>query len=170
MPVLASVLLKAGQHGEPCVVRLLTARYRKDGQRLARPEGMGHRHLLATAGPSAHWRWIGKGAMPVMDEGDIIVRLSTVPPSSLDESIRLNTRLQRALMEVPRGEGSSQERARRTGAGSDGVESDRHVPRAQALLGNGKSPKAALLDSLRAKLWTLSWCPRLPSPSPSRCG
>lgn len=154
VPVLASVLLKAGQHGEPRVVRLLTARYRQLlGHALARPKAWVIGTLLATAGAVGALAWIGKSFMPVMDEGDIIVSVEHGAAIQLDESIRLNTRLQRALMEVPEVKGI----VARTGSDELGLDpmglnqTDTFLvlkPRSEWQVAN----KAALLDSLRAKL------------------
>jgi cobalt-zinc-cadmium resistance protein CzcA len=100
IPVLASFLIGKVSHDEPLIVRLM--------HRLYEPVlGWSLRHaplvvaaalalLAATAGV---FPLIGKTFMPTLDEGNVIVQLEKLPSISLEESLGLDLRVQRALLE-----------------------------------------------------------------------
>lgn len=102
VPVLASWLLKQGAHSDPWLVRKAMAIYEP-----ALVWSLAHARmvviaavlgLVATAGV---YTLIGKTFMPVMDEGDVILQLEKLPSISLEDSVKLDLRIQQALMRVP---------------------------------------------------------------------
>jgi cobalt-zinc-cadmium resistance protein CzcA len=101
IPVLASFLLgKTAHHAEPWLPRVLRRRYEPILRAcLARPRwvvvGAGVL-LLLTAGV---YTQIGKTFMPTLDEGDIIVQVEKLPSITLDQSVRLDKRIQKAILE-----------------------------------------------------------------------
>ncbi len=99
VPVLASWLLKQGAHSDPWLVRKAMAIYEP-----ALTWSLAHVRivvtaavlgLLATAGVYA---LIGKTFMPVLDEGDVILQLEKLPSISLEDSVKLDLRVQQALL------------------------------------------------------------------------
>ncbi|WP_375188615.1 efflux RND transporter permease subunit [Sphingobium yanoikuyae] len=103
VPVLASLGLKPGHHGEPWIMRKLTPRYRAllDG-------AFGRKRLvygLATLGlvlAGLAYGAVGKTFMPSMDEGSVIVQTAKLPTINLDQSVLGDTAVQRSLMkDVP---------------------------------------------------------------------
>ncbi|WP_313394141.1 CusA/CzcA family heavy metal efflux RND transporter [Sphingobium yanoikuyae] len=103
VPVLASLGLKAGHHGEPWIMRKLTPRYRAllDG-------AFGRKRLvygLAALGlvlAGLAYGAVGKTFMPSMDEGSVIVQTAKLPTINLDQSVLGDTAVQRSLMkDVP---------------------------------------------------------------------
>lgn len=103
VPVLASLGLKAGDHGEPWIMRKLTPRYRAllDG-------AFGRKRLvygLAALGlvlAGLAYGAVGKTFMPSMDEGSVIVQTAKLPTINLDQSVVGDTAVQRSLMkDVP---------------------------------------------------------------------
>ncbi|MCW1382535.1 CusA/CzcA family heavy metal efflux RND transporter [Novosphingobium sp. KCTC 2891] len=102
VPVLASLGLKAGHHGEPWIMRWLTPRYRAllagafDRRRMVYAlSGAGL--LLAVLAYGA----VGKTFMPTMDEGSVIVQLTKLPSINLAKSLEGDMAVQRALHRVP---------------------------------------------------------------------
>jgi cobalt-zinc-cadmium resistance protein CzcA len=102
VPVLASWLLKQGAHTDPWLVRKAMAIYTPvldwslAHVRIVVVAAM--LGLLATAGV---YTLIGKTFMPVLDEGDVILQLEKLPSISLEDSVKLDLRIQQALMRVP---------------------------------------------------------------------
>ena len=103
IPVLSSFLLGKVSHEEPWVVRQLLRVY---GPVL----GWSLRHqgiviglaLTLLVGAGALYTRIGKAFMPSLDEGDLIVQLEKLPSINLAESIAIDQRVQRAILdEVP---------------------------------------------------------------------
>ncbi|WP_434403409.1 efflux RND transporter permease subunit [Sphingobium sp. DN12] len=103
VPVLASLGLKAGHHGEPWIMRKLTPRYRAllDG-------AFGRKRLvygLAALGlvlAGLAYGAVGKTFMPSMDEGSVIVQTAKLPTINLDQSVLGDTAVQQSLMkDVP---------------------------------------------------------------------
>ena len=100
IPVLSSMLLKPSGHGEPWLPRTL--------HRIYQPVlfwCLGHVNIvLSVAGllllvTGLVYSQIGKTFMPTMDEGDIIVQLEKLPSINLEASIRLDKRIQKAILE-----------------------------------------------------------------------
>lgn len=100
IPVLASFLLKKVSHEEPWVVRKVTdvylpaLRWCLDHPRPIIGSALG---LLLLTG--AAYTQIGKAFMPTMDEGSILVQLEKLPSINLEQSVALDLRVQRALLE-----------------------------------------------------------------------
>lgn len=100
IPVLASLLLKEGQHGEPWLVRMLHRAYAPMLRwSLAHFRWVFGGALLSLAAAAVLYTHLGKTFLPTMDEGNIIVQLEKLPSISLEESLRLDMRVQRALLE-----------------------------------------------------------------------
>jgi cobalt-zinc-cadmium resistance protein CzcA len=102
VPVLASWLLKQGAHSDPWLVRKAMAIYEPallwslaHARTIVIAAVLG---LVATAGV---YTFIGKTFMPVLDEGDVILQLEKLPSISLEDSVKLDLRIQQALMRVP---------------------------------------------------------------------
>lgn len=100
VPVLASWLLKRGRHHEPWLVRKLNAIYAplldwalNHSRTLVIGAGV---TLVAAAGA---YTLLGKTFMPTMDEGDMIMQLEKLPSISLDQSLAMDLRIQKAVME-----------------------------------------------------------------------
>jgi cobalt-zinc-cadmium resistance protein CzcA len=100
IPMLASYLLGKGGHGEPWLVRQLLRLY-------VPVLGWSLRHqwlvlglaLAMLVGAGALYTRIGKAFMPTMDEGDLIVQLEKLPSINLGESIAIDQRVQRAILD-----------------------------------------------------------------------
>ncbi|MBS0507840.1 MAG: efflux RND transporter permease subunit [Proteobacteria bacterium] len=103
IPVLASLLLRPGQHHSPWLVRKLEAGYAPLlDKALAHPRWVVAGALLALAGALALFPFIGKSFMPQLDEGDIIVQVEKLPSISLEQSAATDMLLQqRILSAVP---------------------------------------------------------------------
>ena len=152
IPVLASALVGAGAHREPWLVRRAHALYAPLlHQALARGPLVAAVAGALLAAAAIAYLATGKTFMPVMDEGDIIMQLEKLPSISLDASLDLDLRLQRAVLErVPEVSGV----VARTGADELGLDpmglnqTDTFLvlkPRAQ-----WRSPdKQAIVESLR---------------------
>jgi cobalt-zinc-cadmium resistance protein CzcA len=100
LPVFSSFLMTKASHEEPWLARKLTALYRPvllwalaHGRIVAVSAGL---LFLASIAVYLH---IGKTFMPTMDEGDIIVQVEKLPSITLDQSVRLDGRIQKALLE-----------------------------------------------------------------------
>ncbi len=99
IPVLASYMLKQGDHGDPWLVRKLTAVYMPAlDWALKHGKLVGIGAVAALALTVAVYPMIGKTFMPTMDEGDIIIGVEKLPSISLEESMALDLRLQQAIM------------------------------------------------------------------------
>ncbi|MBK1707595.1 efflux RND transporter permease subunit [Marichromatium gracile] len=100
IPVLSSFLLGAGAHRDPWLPRQLARLY---GPLLdwalshARVVVGAALALLLAAG--AVYTQVGKSFMPTLDEGDLIVQLEKLPSITLDESIAIDQRVQRAILD-----------------------------------------------------------------------
>lgn len=100
IPVLASFLLKRVSHDEPWVVRKVTTLYLpalRWCMERPRPIIAGAVALLLVTG--AAYTQIGKAFMPTMDEGSLLVQLEKLPSINLEQSVALDLRVQRALLE-----------------------------------------------------------------------
>ncbi|MEN8130952.1 MAG: CusA/CzcA family heavy metal efflux RND transporter [Pseudomonadota bacterium] len=100
IPVLASYLIHKVSHQEPWLVRAL--------RRLYEPLlswSLQHERIVMTLAAVALlatiavFTQLGKTFMPTMDEGNIIIQLEKLPSISLEESLGIDLRVQRALME-----------------------------------------------------------------------
>ena len=99
IPVLASYLLGEVSHKDPWLVRKLLNIYMP-----ALEWSLSHtRQVFAVAiimmlVAAALYTQVGKTFMPTMDEGDLIVQLEKLPTITLQESLAIDTRFQKALM------------------------------------------------------------------------
>jgi cobalt-zinc-cadmium resistance protein CzcA len=103
IPVLSSYLLGKGGHGDPWLVRLMLRLYGPVLDWSLRHQwlvvGVA---LLLLVGAGTLYTRIGKAFMPTMDEGDLIVQLEKLPSINLVESIAIDQKVQRAILnEVP---------------------------------------------------------------------
>lgn len=102
VPVLSSFGLRSGHHGEPWVMRQLSPRYHA-----LLETAFAHKRVvygLAAAGlaiAGMAYGAVGKTFMPTMDEGSVIVQLTKLPSISLDQSVKGDLAVQRALRAVP---------------------------------------------------------------------
>ena len=100
IPVLASFLLKKMAHEEPWLPRQMHKLYRPSLEWC-----LDHsRVVLIVAGLLLAvtvfvYGGIGKTFMPTLDEGDIIVQVEKLPSITLDESVRLDRKIQAAILE-----------------------------------------------------------------------
>ncbi len=123
IPVIASLALKPGAHGEAWLMRKLAPAY-------------------AGALAAAAYVMVGKTFMPTMDEGSIIIQLAKLPSITLDRSLQLDRAIEKAvLQQVP----EVQEAVGRSGSDEIGLdpmglgETDMFLmlkPRAQWRTGN----------------------------------
>jgi len=99
IPVLASFLLKHVSHDEPWLPRRLHQLYRPillwslDNSRSVLWTAAGL--LVVTI---LVFSQIGKSFMPTLDEGDIIVQVEKLPSITLDQSARLDLKIQQAIL------------------------------------------------------------------------
>jgi cobalt-zinc-cadmium resistance protein CzcA len=107
IPVLASFLLRNVSHREPWSVRLLRSLY-------APVLGWSLRHAYLVVGAAVGlliltgiaYLQIGKTFLPTLDEGDIIIQVEKLPSITLEQSVDMDLKIQRALMaQVPEVEG-----------------------------------------------------------------
>ena len=100
IPVLSSIFLKAGAHGEPLLMRVLTPVYKSVlNFSLRRPLPV---ILVAVGGLAAAgiaYGSVGKAFMPTMDEGAIVMQTTKLPSINLLQSGNLNSLIQRRLRE-----------------------------------------------------------------------
>ncbi|MEX6724938.1 efflux RND transporter permease subunit [Parapedomonas caeni] len=103
IPVLSSMLLKPGTHGEAWLMRQLLPRYRA-ALRWALDHVM---PVYVSAGVAlavavGAYLAVGKTFMPTMDEGAVLLQLNKLPSISLDRSVEGDLAVSRALMrQVP---------------------------------------------------------------------
>jgi cobalt-zinc-cadmium resistance protein CzcA len=101
IPVLASYLLREIKHEDPWLPRKLLALYEPMlswGLRRQRIVGGVAVGMLLVAG--VIYAHVGKTFMPPMDEGDLIVGIEKLPSISLEQSVALDEKIQRAIMQV----------------------------------------------------------------------
>ena len=99
IPVISSYLLGQVSHQEPWLVRRLQAAYAPTLRwALAHPRQVGGVAVAALLVAALVYTQVGKSFMPTMDEGDLIIQLEKLPSISLEESIAIDQRVQRALM------------------------------------------------------------------------
>jgi cobalt-zinc-cadmium resistance protein CzcA len=100
IPVLASYLLRKMAHEEPWLPRRLHALYRPVLRwSLDHGRAVTAAALVLLAASAAVYGRIGKTFMPTLDEGDIIVQTEKLPSITLAESVRLDQRIQKAILE-----------------------------------------------------------------------
>lgn len=103
IPVIASFAVKAEDHEEPWLSRVLHRLYRPLLDRsLEKPRYVLGLAAVMLAITGILFPFVGKTFMPTMDEGDIIIQLETIPSINLDSTTRVVQQVETALMaEVP---------------------------------------------------------------------
>ena len=99
VPMMASFLLKEGDHGEPWLVRKAMDIYLPMLRRALEKERVvivAALAMLVVAG--GIYTLIGKAFMPELDEGDLIMQVSKLPSISLAKSAEMDTRIQQAIL------------------------------------------------------------------------
>ena len=100
IPVLSSYLIGRVSHDEPRLVKLLQAIYRPAlSWALAHTRSVAGAAMLLLVLAALVYTQIGKSFMPTMDEGDLIVQLEKLPSISLQDSIDIDMRVQRSILE-----------------------------------------------------------------------
>ncbi len=99
VPVLSSLLLRPGAHADPWLVRILDRLYAPLLARaLACPRTVLALAIAALALAGLAYSAVGKTFMPTLDEGDVIMQLEKLPSIGLDESVRSNLQVQKAIL------------------------------------------------------------------------
>ncbi|MEJ2509278.1 MAG: CusA/CzcA family heavy metal efflux RND transporter [Gammaproteobacteria bacterium] len=100
IPVLSSYLIGKVSHEEPWLIRKLQGVYRPAlTWSLAHGRTVIIAAVVALVMTGGVFTLIGKTFMPTMDEGNIIIQLEKLPSISLQESIGIDRRVERAVME-----------------------------------------------------------------------
>ncbi len=99
IPVLASYLLKNVSHSEPWLPRILKRIYAPIlNWSLAHGQIVILFAILSLFSAGYLYTQVGKSFMPTMDEGDLIVQLEKLPSITLEQSIDLDLRVERAIL------------------------------------------------------------------------
>lgn len=99
VPVATSFLLTAAPHREPVVMRLASRVYRPAlVWALANGGKVTAAALAALLAAGVLYTQVGKTFMPTMDEGDVIIGIEALPSINLDEMIKMNARIQSAIL------------------------------------------------------------------------
>ncbi len=101
VPMLASFLLKEGDHGEPWLARKAMAVYAPVLRRALAKERVvivGALVMLLLA--AGVYTLIGKAFMPEMDEGDLIMQVTKLPSINLATSVEMDSRIQQAILKA----------------------------------------------------------------------
>jgi len=99
VPVATSFLLTAAPHGEPVVMRFASRVYRPAlVWALANGGKVTAAAIAALLAAGVLYTQVGKTFMPTMDEGDVIIGIEALPSINLDEMIKMNARIQSAIL------------------------------------------------------------------------
>lgn len=99
VPVLASWLIKRGAHHQPWLVGKLAALYdRVLASALANARRYVIGALLALLAAGGAFLFLGKSFMPTMDEGDLIMQLEKLPSIGIEQTIAIDTAVQKAIL------------------------------------------------------------------------
>ena len=99
VPVLASWLIKRGAHHQPWLVGKLAALYdRVLASALANARRYVVGALLALLAAGGAFLFLGKSFMPTMDEGDLIMQLEKLPSIGIEQTIAIDTAVQKAIL------------------------------------------------------------------------
>jgi cobalt-zinc-cadmium resistance protein CzcA len=100
IPAFASLLMKRGEHHEPWLMRKLDGIYAPSlDWALAHGRPMVVGALLLLLACAGAYTLLGKTFMPTMDEGDLVMQLEKLPSVSLEQTMEIDTRVQRAILE-----------------------------------------------------------------------
>ena len=98
VPVLASLALRAGAETDPWLLRLARRAYTP-----MLDWALGHRKIVvgtalaALIASLAAFPFLGKEFMPTLTEGEIMMRVTGIPATSLEESVRVSKRMNEVL-------------------------------------------------------------------------
>ncbi len=99
VPVLTSWLIKRGAHHQPWLVGKLAALYdRVLASALANARLYVIGALLALLAAGGAFLFLGKSFMPTMDEGDLIMQLEKLPSIGIEQTIAIDTAVQKAIL------------------------------------------------------------------------
>jgi len=99
IPVIASLALKPGAHGEAWLMRKLMPLYSEAlAKVLNAPKRLSFGVGGAFAAAAIAYLMVGKTFMPTMDEGSIIVQLAKLPSITLARSAQVDSLVQRAIL------------------------------------------------------------------------
>jgi cobalt-zinc-cadmium resistance protein CzcA len=100
IPVLASYLIGRVSHEDPWLPRVIHRGYMPLlGWSLRHGRLITGVALIALVLAGVVYTQIGKTFMPAMDEGDVIVQIEKLPSITLEESVALDRRVQRAILD-----------------------------------------------------------------------
>jgi cobalt-zinc-cadmium resistance protein CzcA len=100
IPVIASLVLKPGQHGEAWLMRKLMPLYSTAlANVLKAPRRLFIGVGVAFAVAAIAYLMVGKTFMPTMDEGAIVMQYAKLPSINLDRSVALDQAVQKAILE-----------------------------------------------------------------------
>jgi cobalt-zinc-cadmium resistance protein CzcA len=100
VPVLASLALKPGAETDPWLLRLIRRAYTPMlDWVLGRRRTVLATALLMLAASLAAFPFLGKEFMPTLTEGEIMMRVTGIPATSLEESVRVSQRMNDVLRE-----------------------------------------------------------------------
>jgi cobalt-zinc-cadmium resistance protein CzcA len=100
VPVLASWLIRRGVHHQPSLVVKLAAMYdRVLASALAHARLYVIGALLALVAAAGAFLFLGKSFMPTMDEGDLIMQLEKLPSIGIEQTIAIDSAVQKAILE-----------------------------------------------------------------------
>ncbi|MQY50591.1 efflux RND transporter permease subunit [Rhodocyclus gracilis] len=100
IPAFASLLMKRGEPHEPWLMRKLDGLYAPAlNWALAHARAMIGGALVLLVAAAGAYLLLGKTFMPTMDEGDLVMQLEKLPSVSLDQTIDIDSRIQRAILE-----------------------------------------------------------------------
>ena len=102
IPVLAALILKPRPERDTWLVAFLKRRYAPLRDRaMGRPRATFAIAAVVLAGSLAIFPFLGKEFMPQLQEGSIMWRVTSIPSTSLDQSIELSKRIERELSQFP---------------------------------------------------------------------
>jgi cobalt-zinc-cadmium resistance protein CzcA len=103
IPAAASIVVRPRPERDPWVVHVARRAYLPTLRLvLAHPRSTIAVAAVLLLAAGAAWFHVGKTFLPEMDEGNIVMQLEKLPSVSLDASLELDTRIQRAILdEVP---------------------------------------------------------------------
>jgi cobalt-zinc-cadmium resistance protein CzcA len=100
IPVIASWLMRNVKHEEPWLARKLHEIYRPALQwALAHTRQVVIVAVLLLLTTAVIYTRIGKAFMPTLDEGTVVVQIEKLPSINLEQSIRLDQQIQKALLQ-----------------------------------------------------------------------
>lgn len=102
IPVLASLVMRAKAESEPWVMRHLKRLYAPLLERsLVHPRTVLSAAVLALVAALSTVPFLGKEFMPTLNEQEIMFRVTSIPATSLDESIRLSKTVEDTIRRYP---------------------------------------------------------------------